>query len=147
MRRGAGVKRVFSRVPESYLLAMVFMAPLVLGIILNLTTMAERSHVAVLNATATRGGFYLVLRFDTNVSGVFAEYSPLYYSTKLWSVGTCNGTRSDLAHFTRGQVAVCHFPATLPNGTRYTLNVLTVDPQGYTWVLARGVEVRAICQP
>jgi len=129
----------------SFAFIMLFLFMLVLGIIAAVALGDGGPRVAVLNASATCGGFYLTLRFDANVSGVFVEYSPLYYSTKLWVVGTCNGTRSDLAHFTRGQVAVCRFPIVLPNGTKYAVNVLTADSRGGVWVLARGVEVGVVC--
>jgi len=130
-----------------FALALAFILAPVLGIVASVVSSANMPKVAVLNATATCDSFDVVLRFKGNVSGVFVEYWPLYSDVKLRSVGICNGTRSDLAHFARGQVAVCHFPATLPNGTRYSLAILTVDDQGYTWRLETVGPLRVVCRP
>jgi len=141
------IKRFFSHLGE--LLPLAFFTLLLVVIILILATFNSKAlSVVVLNATATCNGFHVALRFNTNVSGVFAEYAPLYQSKLAQRVvGTCNGTRSDLARFAKGQVAVCHFPATLPNGTKYTVVVLTVDGQGYTWKLEEVGPLRVVCKP
>jgi len=129
--------------PETLLLTFA----IVVVTALVVSSVGKAPPVVVLNATATCDSFYVTLRFDRDVNGVFVEYWPLYSDVKLRSVGVCNGTRSDLAHFARGQVAVCHFPAALPNGTKYSLAILTADSQGYTWKLETAGPLRVVCRP
>jgi len=140
------IKRFFSHLGE--LLPLAFFTLLFVVVILILAMFVSKtSSVVVLNATAACDGFYATLRFDRDANGIFVEYWPSYSDVKLRSVGVCNGTRSDLARFARGQVAVCHFPAALPNGTKYSLAILTVDDQGYTWKLETVGPLRVVCRP